>query len=138
LSKTNIADTQEQKSLGIAEKLRRFNDVYSLLFVVITILLTVGASSFEKTDLGPTVSFILGSLAAWIFGHLIGANQVLRHIEIQFKLIAWLYASLVAGDVILKYALDIPNLTGSWSALCIFFSVGSGLGLFYFLRAGIH
>lgn len=77
-----------------------------MLFVVITILLTVGASSFKKTDLGPTVSFILESLAAWLFGHLIGANQVLRHIEIQFKLIAWLYASLVASDVILTYALD--------------------------------
>jgi hypothetical protein len=133
-----FSNQQTQTSTAITERLKRFNDVYTLMFVVITILLTVGASTFEKSDLGPTITFILSSLAAWIFGHIVGANQPLRHVEIQFKLIAWLYASLVAGDVILKYALDAANLAGLWSALCIFASVASGFALFYYLRGGIR
>lgn len=129
---------QLEKGGLVIERLRRFNDVYSLLFVVITILLTVGADTFEKVNLGSTVAFILGSLIAWIVGHLIGAQTSLRHIEIQFKLIAWLYASLVAGDVVLKYALEIPNLTGLVSSYCIAASVGSGLAMFFYLQSGIH
>jgi hypothetical protein len=123
---------------GVSERLKRFNDVYSLLFVVITILLTVGISTFEKTDLGATITFILGSLAFWVLGHLIGAKPSVRHIEVQLKLIAWLYASLVASDVILKYALGVTDLTDLWSAFCIVASVGSGAALFYYLREGIH
>jgi hypothetical protein len=73
-----------------------------------------------------------------IFGHLIGAQGMLRHIEIQFKLIAWLYASLVASDVIVKYTLGLPNLTGWWSTLRIFASISSGLALLYYLRGGIR
>jgi hypothetical protein len=122
----------------VDERLKRFNDVYSLLFVVITILLTVGATTFEKANLGATITFILGSLAFWVLGHLIGAKPSLRHIEIQLKLIAWLYASLVASDVILKYALGVTDLTDVWSAFCIVASVGSGAVLFYYLREGIH
>ena len=133
MTKTLIQDSSE-----VLERLKRFNDVYTLLFVVITILLTVGANTFERVNLGATITFILGSLAAWTFAHLIGAKPYLRHVEIQFKLIAWLYASLVASDVILKYAFEIPNLTGRWSAFCIFASVSSGLALFYYLREGIH
>jgi hypothetical protein len=108
------------------------------VFIVIAIFLTVGASTFEKVNLGATIAFILGSLSAWIFSHLIGAKPSLRHIEIQIKLIAWLYASLVAGDVVLKYALEVTDLTSLWSAFCIFASVSSGLALFYYLRKGIH
>ncbi len=69
---------------------------------------------------------------------MVGANLVFRHVETQFKLISWLYASLVAGDVILKYALGVPNLTGWWSIFCIIASVTSGLALFFYLRAGIR
>jgi hypothetical protein len=85
----------ENSESTVTEKLKRFNEAYSLLFVVVTILLTVGATSFEKIDLSATVSFILVSLVAWIFGHLLGANQSFRHVEIQFKLTARLYASLL-------------------------------------------
>jgi hypothetical protein len=120
------------------ERLKRFNDAYTILFVVITILLTVNITLFESADFGLTILFILASLAAWIFGHLIGASVELRHVEIQFKLTAWLYASLVAGDVVLKYALGLANLTGWWSTLCIFTSATSGFALFYYLRMGIR
>jgi hypothetical protein len=54
------------------------------------------------------------------------------------KLIAWLYASLVASDVIVKYALRLSALTGWWSSFCIAVSVSSGLALFFYLRRGIR
>lgn len=133
-----IKPAKDQTDIDVNERLKRFNDAYTLLFVVITVLLTVGANTFERQNLGATIAFILGSLVAWVFGHLIGANSSLRHIEIQFKLMAWLYASLVAADVVLKYAFEVPNLTDLWSVLCIVASVCSGFALFYFLRAGIH
>ncbi len=133
-----LLDRQAEEEPGVSERLKRFNDVYTILFVVITILLTVNITIFERTDLGATILFIVGSFVAWIFGHLIGAKPLLRHVEIQFKLIAWLYASLVASDVILKYALGLPDLTGWWSAFCIFTSVTSGAVLFYFLREGVR
>ena len=130
--------TQDKQGVDIAERLKRFNDVYTLLFVVITILLTVGASTVQIENLAATITFSLGSLAAWVFGHLAGAKSSLRHVEIQLKMIAWLYASLVASDVILKFALHTTNLSDFWSAVCIFASVSSGLGLFFFLRKGVH
>jgi hypothetical protein len=121
----------------IFEQLKRFNDVYTLLFVVITILLTVDITLFDSADFGLTVLFIVGSLGVWAFGHLLGAKTDLRHVEIQFKLIAWLYASLVASDVIVKFALRLSVLSGWWASLCIVVSVLSGLALFAYLRRGI-
>jgi hypothetical protein len=123
---------------NVSEQLKRFNDIYTLLFVVITILLTVDITLFDTIDFGLTILFTVGSLAVWGFGHLLGAQIDLRHIEIQFKLIAWLYASLVASDVIVKYALRASALTGWWSSLCIFVSIFSGLALFVYLRSGIR
>lgn len=122
----------------VSEQLKRFNDVYTLLFIVITILLTVDITLFDISDLGLTILFIVGSLVVWALGHLLGAKAGLRHIEIQLKLIAWLYASLVAGDVILKYALRVSVLSGWWSSACIIVSVASGLALFVYLRKGIR
>jgi hypothetical protein len=122
----------------LSERLKRFNDAYKLLFVVIAILLTVNITLFDSADFALTILFSGGSLAAWIFGHLLGAQATLRHVEIQFKLIAWLYASVVASDVILKYALSLPDLAGWWSTVCIFASVSSGLALLYYLRAGVR
>jgi hypothetical protein len=108
------------------------------LFVVITILLTVDITLFDVADFGFTVLFVVGSLGVWVIGHLLGANAAFRHVEIQLKLIAWLYASLVASDVIVKYALRLSALTGWWASLCIIVSVSSGLAIFYYLRRGIR
>ena len=126
-------------SSGIVyEQLKRFNDIYTLLFIVITILLTIDITLFDFSDFGLTILFTVGSLAVWAFGHLLGAKAGLRHIEIQLKLIAWLYASLVASDVIVKYALRASVLSGWWSSVCIIVSVASGLALFVYLRKGIR
>lgn len=121
----------------ISEHLKRFNDIYTLLFVVITILLTVDISFFDLADFGLTVLFTVGSLLFWAFGHLLGAKSILRHVEIQLKLIGWLYASLVACDVVVKFALRLSVLSGWWASLCIVVSVSSGLALFAYLRHGI-
>jgi hypothetical protein len=44
---------RQDKSVDVSERLRRFNDVYSLLFIFIAIFLTVGASTFERVNLEP-------------------------------------------------------------------------------------
>jgi hypothetical protein len=127
------------KSSGdVSEQLKRFNDIYTLLFVVITILLTVDITLFDTADFGLTVLFTVGSLLVWVFGHLLGANAALRHVEIQLKLIGWLYASLVAGDVVVKFGLRLSVLSGLWAWVCIVVSVLSGLALFAYLRRGIR
>ncbi len=114
------------------------NSSSALLFVVITILLTVDITLFDTADFGLTILFVVGSLVVWAFGHLLVAKTSLRHVVIQFKLISWLYASLVASDVIVKYALRLSALTGWWPFVCIFVSVSSGLALFFYLRRGIR
>lgn len=64
-------------------------------------LITLNIAIFGSGDFGLTVLFVLGSVDAWIFGHLIGAATRLRHVEKQFKLISWFYASQGAGDLVL-------------------------------------
>lgn len=123
---------------AVSDKLKRFNDIYTLLFVVITILLTVDITLFDTTDFGLTVLFVVGSLVVWALGHLLGANSGLRHVEVQLKLIGWLYASLVACDVVVKFALRLSVLSGWWASLCIVVSVLSGLAFFAYLRQGIR
>lgn len=57
--------SSSEESSVASERLKRFNDAYSLLFVVITILLTVNITLFDSADFGLTILFIVGSLAAW-------------------------------------------------------------------------
>jgi hypothetical protein len=63
-----------KNSGDVSEHLKRFNDIYTLLFVVITILLTVDITLFDLADFGLTILFTVGSLAVWTFGHLLGAK----------------------------------------------------------------
>jgi hypothetical protein len=69
----------------ISDRLKRFNDIYTLLFVVITSLLTFNIALFDTGDFAFTILFILGSLSAWTVGHLIGANAQLRYVQVQLK-----------------------------------------------------
>jgi hypothetical protein len=100
-------------------------------------MLSVGANTFAKDNLAGTVLFSLGSLAAWTFGHLIGAKQRLRDVEIMFKTLAWLYASLVVSVFILRSTLDITSLGILWSSICVILSLVLTFGVYRYLKDGL-
>jgi hypothetical protein len=116
-------NSQKEKERELREKIKRFNDIFSMLFLVITIVISVGANSFAKENLSYTIMFTLLSLGLWMFGHAIGSKPINLDLEVQAKIFAWAYASLVAGTVLLKFATGVSTLDFNYSWLCILASV---------------
>jgi cation transport ATPase len=128
---------EEQFKAETKEKIKRFNDIYSIVFIVITILLSVGANTFAKENLAGTLIFTFGSLVIWALGHSIGAKASLQEKEIQIKIIAWFCASLVACAVILKYILGTTKLNPVISLWLMLASFLLTTAFFVYLRNGL-
>jgi hypothetical protein len=99
-------------------------------------MLSIGAYTFAKVNLAVTILFSFVSLAIWVCGHLIGAKPAQRENEIKVKLIAWLFVSLVACTVILKYVLNTASLDSTLSIISFGISYFSMFGFFRFLIQG--
>lgn len=112
---------QKEKERKLHEKIKRFNDIFSMLFLVITIVISVGAIRFPNENLSFTIIFTMLSLGFWMFGHAIGYKY--QDLEVQVKISAWVFASLVASTVLLKFAIGVSALSLEWSSFCIFVSI---------------
>lgn len=119
----------------LQEKIKRFNYVYFIVFII-TIMLAIGANTFAKDNLAGAILFSFGSLAIWVYGHLIGAKPSQQENEIKVKLIAWLFVSLVACTVILKYILNTTSLDSTLSIISFGISYFSMFGIFRLLIQG--
>jgi len=86
-----------------AEKVRRFDDVFRMLMVVMSITTSVGLSLY-KIDLRPALDYFLLSLGFWMFAHLTGSNEPLKNLEKEFKITSWFFALLVAGSTLAKFS----------------------------------
>jgi len=106
-------------------KIRRFDDIFRMLLIIITIIIAIGSNSFGNVNLWTTIIFILLALILWMFGHSIGAKPIFEDLEVWLKLYAWAFASLVAPIVFLKFALNVSTLSYSWVGVCVFASIFS-------------
>jgi hypothetical protein len=93
----------ESEGVKEVEKVRRFDDVFRMLIVVMSITTSVGLSLY-KIDLFPALAYFLLSLGFWMFAHLSGSNELLKKSEIELKITSWFFALLVTGSTLAKFA----------------------------------
>lgn len=84
-----------------AEKVRRFDDVFRMLMIVMSITTSVGLSLY-KIDLVPALAYFFLSLGFWMVAHLMGSNMLYRDLEIGLKITSWSFALLVTGSTLTK------------------------------------
>jgi hypothetical protein len=84
------------------EKIKRLDDIFRMLLLVITIMLSGG---FGRVNL----VFILAPLFFWMWGHAVG--QFDEDSEILLKFAAWFYTSFIVVVVLIKSALDLSELS---------------------------
>jgi hypothetical protein len=84
------------------EKIKRLDDIFRMLLLVITIMLSVG---FGKVNL----VFILAPLFFWMLGHAIG--QFDGDSEILLKFTAWFYTSFIVIVILIKSASGLSELS---------------------------
>jgi hypothetical protein len=84
------------------EKIKRLDDIFRMLLLVITIMLSVG---FGRVNL----VFILAPLFFWMLGHAIG--QFDEDSEILLKFTAWFYTSFIVIVILIKSASGLSELS---------------------------
>jgi hypothetical protein len=112
-----------EKERELGEKIKRFNDIYLMLFLVVTIVIGFGSTSFAKEGLSYTIMFTLLSIGLWMFGHAYGFKSFNQDLEVQAKILAWFFASLVSSTVLLKFVVGVPTLNLDYSVVSIIVSV---------------
>ena len=112
------------KSKDLAhEKLKRFDDVFRMILLIITISITFSQASTE-ISLEPTLIWVFFALLFWIFGHIGGFYPDVKSPEIYLKLIGWFFLSLVSITVLSKLTLSTSILVENFSIfllLCSYF-----------------
>jgi hypothetical protein len=106
-----------------SEKLKRFDDIFRMLVVVMTVTTSIGLTTY-KIELLSSLPYFVMALAFWMLGHLAGSDERFREIEAQAKVIGWFLALLVTASTLGKFILKEPSL-GSYEKL--------GIGLFAYL-----
>ena len=133
-SELKMSEESERKN---RKKIKRFDDIYRMLFLVITIMVSFGSNTFEQVNLWTTIGFILISLAIWMIGHAIGAHSLGQETEVASKLLAWSLATLVAPIVFLKFAFKIPTLSYELVAISVLLSIGFTVLPYKWLREAL-
>jgi hypothetical protein len=99
-------ETEEKK----VDKLKRFDEVFRMLLLVMTITTSIGLSSYRGIDLSFTLLYLLMALGLWMFSNLIGSNTSFSRLEILFKIHAWVLALLVTMSTFGKFWLKVSEL----------------------------
>jgi len=92
-----------------SEKLKRFDDIFRMLVIVMTITTSIGLSTY-KIGLLSSLPYFVMALAFWMLGHLAGSSKLFRNIEAQAKVIGWFLALLVTASTLSKFILNEPSL----------------------------
>jgi len=92
------------------EKLKRFDDVFRMLLVVMTISMSIGLSTYSGFNLWLTLLYFVLSITFWTFAHLLGSNPLHTDLEICVKIYAWTLALLVTMSALAKSALKVSVL----------------------------
>ena len=93
-----------------AEKLKRFDDAFGMLLIVMSITTSIGLSIYSVLDLRVALGYFVASLGFWMTAHLAGSNPLFDDLEIVMKLTAWVLALLVTGSTFAKFALKVSIL----------------------------
>jgi hypothetical protein len=108
----------------MSEKIKRFDDIFKMLLLILTITISVGSTAFENINLLSVLGFIVAPLVLWIIGHAFGSNPEYIDSETQFKLLAWGFESLAIPIVAFKFILGGLTLSYELVALCSLISFG--------------
>lgn len=93
------------------EKIKRFDDIFKVLFLVITIMIAFGSQESINLNLWNNLHFIIVPLVLWIIGHAVGTYVSLKGTESCLKIGAWAFASVAVSIVFLKFALRSSELS---------------------------
>ena len=116
------------------ERIKRFDDIFRVLFLVITIMISFGSQGSINLNLWKNLYFIIVPLALWIVGHAVGTHPLLEGTEASLKLYAWAFASVAVSIVFLKFALNSPTLSYEWFFVGVIFSIMITVLAFLYLR----
>jgi len=92
------------------EKMKRFDDAFRMLLIVMTVTTSIGLSTYEGLSLQFALAYLVMSLIFWVAGHLLGSNPIFGGVEIGLKINAWITAFLVTTSTLAKFALRVPVL----------------------------
>jgi hypothetical protein len=118
--KEELRNKEQNENRG---RIKRFDDIFKMLFLVITIMISFGSQSPINLNLWNNLYFIVVPLTFWILGHAIGTYSTVIDTEAGFKLGAWAFASVAVSIVFLKFALRSPTLSYEWFFACVIFSI---------------
>jgi len=108
----------------IAEKMKRFDDVFRMLLLVMTITTSIGLSTYEGLSLTAALVYLVMALFFWMLGHFFGSNPLFRDFEILSKINGWVIAFLVTATTFAKFALN-RSILDLAPKLIIFFTAGA-------------
>jgi hypothetical protein len=102
--------TDKEEEKNGANKLKRFDEVFRMLLLVMTITTSIGLSSYTGLDLFFTLVYFITSLCLWMFANLVGTNVRMYELEVFFKLHAWVLALLVTLSTFARFTLKVSSL----------------------------
>jgi hypothetical protein len=120
-----------------SKRIKRFDDIFKILFLVITIMISFGSQDSIDLNLWNNLYFIVVPLVFWIFGHAVGAYVTLKETEAGLKLGAWAFASVAVSIVFLKFALRSPVLSYEWFFVGVIFSIAITWLAFLYLKKAL-
>jgi hypothetical protein len=132
----SVEEDKKKKQRENRKKIKRFDDIFRMLFLVITIMISVGSNTFGNVNLWTTIGFIAFSLIFWMLGHAMGAYKFLDT-EVSLKLYAWAFASFVAPIIFIKFALGLSTLGFGWVVVSFFSSLVLTVSPYYYLRSAL-
>jgi len=93
-----------------SDKLKRFDDVFRMLILVMTITVSIGFRTYTGLNLWGTLGYFIMSLSFWMLAHIVGSNSLYSDLEVSMKLNAWVLASLVTASTFAKFGLKTETL----------------------------
>lgn len=99
----------EEEKTKRADKLKRSDDVFKMLLVVMSTTTSFGLTTYSGIDLWRTIGYFLASVCLWMIAHL-AASSPRFHGEIYFKVTAWFLALLVTTATFGKFLLKVSIL----------------------------
>ena len=99
------------------DKLKRSDDVFKMLLVVMSTTTSFGLTTYSGIDLWRTIGYFLASISFWMVAHL-GATSSRFYHEIDFKVYAWFLALLVTTATFTKFWLK-ASILDSTAKLCV-------------------
>jgi len=120
-----------KEKADIREKIKRFDDIFGMFLIFITILLSVGSAT---VTIGILVYFLF-PLALWISGHALGATKLPW--EIIFKLSAWFGLTFLSLILLINFVFGSSILNFEWIFIFGFSLIILNLLPFFWLKKGV-